>query len=361
LWLSNLPYTDPLEQRQASVLQGLLLTLIVAGVLDIAEIVLSPAPLQNRLILSSVVVLFVFGLLFVLRRLRRGSLAGAARATVGVLLIASILALGVTGLRGQEIVLLVYVLPIVLAGFLLERGGLLVTAFLSLLSTIGIAILEAQGVSWIGLAPFPHTYLSVVLLLTFIIGLLCAFLDRFGTALRETLATARAREQELERLRLTLEATVEERTAALQTALTEVEARAAEQARLLTENEQQRTIVRDLSVPIIPISTATLVMPLVGALDSERLEQLQGVALEAVAQSRVHTLVLDITGVPIVDSQVAQGLFQVVRAARLLGTIVMLVGVRPEVAQTMVELGLDFQGMHTFRDLQAALDHSHHH
>jgi anti-anti-sigma regulatory factor len=93
----------------------------------------------------------------------------------------------------------------------------------------------------------------------------------------------------------------------------------------------------------------------------ERLEMLQAQALHAVEQGRAHTLVLDITGVPLVDHEVAQGLLQVVRAARLLGTIVMLVGIRPEVAETMVELGLDFQGMHTFRDLQAALDHSHHH
>jgi rsbT co-antagonist protein RsbR len=69
--------------------------------------------------------------------------------------------------------------------------------------------------------------------------------------------------------------------------------------------------------------------------------------------------VLDITGVSVVNSQVAQGLLNVVQAARLLGAAVTLVGVRPEVAQTIVGLGLTFPGMRTTSDLQAALDGMH--
>lgn len=68
---------------------------------------------------------------------------------------------------------------------------------------------------------------------------------------------------------------------------------------------------------------------------------------------------LDITGVSVVNSQVAQGLLNVVQAARLLGAAVTLVGVRPEVAQTIVGLGLTFPGMRTTSDLQAALDGMH--
>jgi rsbT co-antagonist protein RsbR len=62
--------------------------------------------------------------------------------------------------------------------------------------------------------------------------------------------------------------------------------------------------------------------------------------------------------VPVVDSLVAQGLLGVVQAAKLMGATVMLVGIRPEVAQTIVELGLPFEMIHTFSDLQAALTHS---
>lgn len=163
--------------------------------------------------------------------------------------------------------------------------------------------------------------------------------------------------QELSRLNSSLEQTVAERTAALQTALGEVQARSDEQAKLLETLEQQRLLLRELSVPVIPISESTLIMPLVGALDSTRLRELQDQALRALENSSARYLVLDITGVPIVDSQVAQGLLTVVQAARLLGARVLLVGIRPEVAQAIVGLGLDLREIYTTSDLQSALTH----
>lgn len=131
-----------------------------------------------------------------------------------------------------------------------------------------------------------------------------------------------------------------ERTAEVQAALCDVEARATEQAHLLAEVEQQRLAIRDMSVPVLPISTKALMMPLVGALDSDRLHLLQQQALQRIEQSSATHLILDITGVTVVDTQVAQGLIEVVQAARLLGAEVVLVGIRPEVAQTMVGLGI---------------------
>jgi anti-anti-sigma regulatory factor len=152
-----------------------------------------------------------------------------------------------------------------------------------------------------------------------------------------------------------LEERVAERTNALHTALADLETRAAAQTDLLAALEQERAIVRELSVPVIPISATTLIMPLVGTLDTERLHQLQTRALQALEGSAARTLILDITGVPVVDTQVAQGLLQVVFAARLLGARVMLVGIRPEVAQALVGLGIDMRTIRTFSDLQSAL------
>jgi anti-anti-sigma regulatory factor/HAMP domain-containing protein len=152
-----------------------------------------------------------------------------------------------------------------------------------------------------------------------------------------------------------LEQRVAERTVDLQHALDDVEARAQAQERLLTENQQQREMIREMSVPVLPVTESTLVMPLVGALDSERLRLVQDQALREVERARAHTLILDITGVPIVDSQVAQGLMLVVQAARLLGTEVLLVGIRPEVAQAIVGLGLNLPGLRTYTNLQSAL------
>jgi rsbT co-antagonist protein RsbR len=154
-----------------------------------------------------------------------------------------------------------------------------------------------------------------------------------------------------------LEATVTARTAELQGALAEVRQRAELQDRLLREIEQQRSTILDLSVPVIPISATTLIMPLVGALDSARLMQIQEQALHTIERSSATHLIMDITGVPIVDTQVAHGLLGVVGAARLLGAEVLLVGIRPEVAQAIVGLGLSLDGMRTASDLQSVLGH----
>jgi rsbT co-antagonist protein RsbR len=107
----------------------------------------------------------------------------------------------------------------------------------------------------------------------------------------------------------------------------------------------------------LPISRHTLVMPLVGELDSVRLQLVQEQALLALEKTAARSLVLDITGVPVVDTTIAQGLLQVVQAARLLGAEVMLVGIRPEVAQSIVGLGIDLQYTRTSSDLQTALGH----
>jgi rsbT co-antagonist protein RsbR len=152
-----------------------------------------------------------------------------------------------------------------------------------------------------------------------------------------------------------LEQRVADRTVDLQRALDEGEKRAREQERLLAENRQQRETIREMSVPVLPVTDSTLVMPLVGALDTARLRLLQDQALRAIERAPIRTLILDITGVPLVDSQVAQGLMMVVQAARLLGTEVLLVGIRPEVAQAIVGLGMSLPGLRTYNNLQSAL------
>jgi CHASE3 domain sensor protein/anti-anti-sigma regulatory factor len=130
------------------------------------------------------------------------------------------------------------------------------------------------------------------------------------------------------------------------------EASHAQIAQQLDVIDQQQALIRDISVPVLPLLASTLVMPLVGALDSKRLMLMQEQALHALERSSARQLILDITGVPIVDTQVALGLMQLVQAAQLLGTRVSIVGIRPEVAQALVGLGISLSNIKTFSTLQ---------
>jgi anti-anti-sigma regulatory factor/HAMP domain-containing protein len=157
-------------------------------------------------------------------------------------------------------------------------------------------------------------------------------------------------------------ATIQQRTSALETqheqanmARLEAEAARAEIAKQLATIEEQRSVIREMSVPVLPLSHSTLVLPLIGALDSERLVLIQEQALHAIEELAARYLILDITGVPIVDTAVAQGLIQVVLAAGLLGTEVVLVGIRPEVAQAVVGLGIQLSDIITRSTLQSGL------
>jgi anti-anti-sigma regulatory factor len=114
----------------------------------------------------------------------------------------------------------------------------------------------------------------------------------------------------------------------------------------------QAAALRDLATPLIPISGQVVAMPLVGAMDTQRAQQVIEVLLRGVEASRARIAILDITGVPLVDTQVANALVAAAQAVRLLGAQVILTGIRPEVAQTLVGLGVDLAGLVTRATLQ---------
>lgn len=119
--------------------------------------------------------------------------------------------------------------------------------------------------------------------------------------------------------------------------------------------EEQQATIRHMSVPILPVMHRTIVMPLIGTLDHERLQLVNDQALKAIEQTRATHLILDITGILVVDRDVADGLMKVIQATSLLGASVLLVGVRPEVAQTIVSLGIDLSDVATQSTLQSGI------
>ena len=102
-------------------------------------------------------------------------------------------------------------------------------------------------------------------------------------------------------------------------------------------------------------------MPLIGVIDTERAAMLIESLLRGVEQYRASLVILDVTGVPIIDTQVARTLLDAARAVKLLGTQTMLVGLRPELAQTIVGLGLDLTELSTQADLQSGVRHAMRH
>jgi rsbT co-antagonist protein RsbR len=181
-------------------------------------------------------------------------------------------------------------------------------------------------------------------------------LNLFHARMTETLAQTRIANAALRDSQATLEGQVAERTASLQRALDDLQIRAEEQARLLDETAQQRATIRALSLPVLPVNETTLAIPLVGALDADRLRDLQEQTLRAIERSGARRLVLDITGVPAVDGEVAQGIVQVAQAVRLMGARVVLAGIRPEVAQALVSLDADLDGLEAAATLQEGID-----
>ncbi len=121
------------------------------------------------------------------------------------------------------------------------------------------------------------------------------------------------------------------------------------QARLREE------ILAELSTPLIPISEHVVVMPLIGTIDRNRADNIVQALLGGVTMARAQVAIIDITGVPNVDVEVAQSLVRAARGVRLLGAQVVLTGIRPEVARTLIALGTDLQGITTLGTLQSGI------
>lgn len=120
----------------------------------------------------------------------------------------------------------------------------------------------------------------------------------------------------------------------------------------------QATQLRETSTPIIPIYEGIVVLPLIGAIDSYRAGQITETLLQRISVINASVVILDITGVPLVDTGVAHALVHASKAVRLLGAEVVVVGIRPEIAQTMVQLGVDLTGITTHADLQLGMTYA---
>jgi rsbT co-antagonist protein RsbR len=121
--------------------------------------------------------------------------------------------------------------------------------------------------------------------------------------------------------------------------------------------DAQTSLLDELSVPVIQVWESVLLLPLVGVIDDRRAARVMENMLQAISTAGAQFVILDITGVPLVDTSVAGYLVRAVQAAQLLGCQSILVGISPEIAQTLVTLGVDFSQISTRATLQNGLEY----
>jgi rsbT co-antagonist protein RsbR len=119
---------------------------------------------------------------------------------------------------------------------------------------------------------------------------------------------------------------------------------------------QQRVAIRDLSTPVLCVREGLLILPIIGLIDARRARQLTESLLHSIRENRGKVAVMDVTGVPAIDPAIANRLVQTVDAARLLGATVIVTGVSPEIAQTLVTIGVDLSRMNTGGNLQGGIE-----
>jgi rsbT co-antagonist protein RsbR len=122
--------------------------------------------------------------------------------------------------------------------------------------------------------------------------------------------------------------------------------------------DTQQVRLRELSTPLIPLAEGVLAMPLIGSVDSARSEQIMETLLEGITTQKAHTAILDITGIRVMDAELAGAVMRAAHAARLLGAEVVLTGISAAAALMLVKVGVDLGGVMTLGTLQAGIAHA---
>lgn len=163
-------------------------------------------------------------------------------------------------------------------------------------------------------------------------------------SLRQAVEQSRAQAAEIERYRAGLEEQVTARTVELRQTLEQLQA--------------SMELIREVGSPILSIYEGVILAPLIGSMDSERAHTVMEQVFNGIARHRARVVIIDITGLPVVDTAVANTLVQTAQGARLLGATPVLVGIRAEVAQTLVGLGVDLQAIVTLASLREGLEYA---
>jgi anti-anti-sigma regulatory factor len=321
--------------RRLSILTRLLYVCggVVLALLVLLLILTGGVTAQNQITLAELAGLFVA--ICVAWGLARTRMLNPAAHLLFVALVAATLA---TSLPSGTNSGAIYTLFIPIVG-----ATLLLSPFWSL-GYAGLALLTYVAIYLIGQNPVNKTPLGLlfnVVLFGGYFGIVALLSFLAARGYEQQIQVGLTHAENLERARAELEERVAERTRDLSGALEDVR-RSAE-------------TIQQMSVPVLPIADGVLVLPLVGALDSQRAVLLTERLLDTIQRERAHMVLIDITGVPVVDTQVAGALIRASQAVQLLGAEPVICGIRAEVAQTVVGLGLDLGRLTSQRDLRSGL------
>jgi rsbT co-antagonist protein RsbR len=208
-----------------------------------------------------------------------------------------------------------------------------------------VGVYAAEVVGLIDFPSLPPLYFGDLILVVMVFCIVVFLLQVGSQNLNRALDQSRHNEQVLA-----------QRTAELAESHANLEQEMA--ARMQAEQERaqlQQQLIRELSTPIIPVLERIIVMPLVGSIDDTRARDITRALLAGIRQHRAQVVILDITGVPLVDSGVVSHLNKTIQAARLKGARTIITGISDAVAETIVDLEIDWSKTETLSDLQTGL------
>lgn len=325
--LITIAHPDTHTRRRGRILAIVLLVSIALASAFIPLILLTPAPLIGFGLVGVCLAVFAIGLGLV----HRGHVtaAGWLFALIEIAAIAASIPL-----NGNLIPIFFLTIPVIMAALVLPTAH---SWWVMLVGFAGMAI---------GILSMPGLLLDMERMDTLSAGALLLLTTTFlsylgGQAMEQSLYAAEMNARD---------------TAAAQARL-EVQARDLEvQAEALRHTEQQlHDLIATLETPTVALAEGVLLAPLIGAIDSRRAQTLTERLLNDIARQRVQLLILDIAGVTLIDTSVAQTLIRIMQAVRLLGCRVVLTGVAATVALTLTHLGTDLDGMETARSPQEVL------
>jgi anti-anti-sigma regulatory factor len=162
-------------------------------------------------------------------------------------------------------------------------------------------------------------------------------------------------DEAIQRAHVELESRVEERTRELQQINQSLQREVAERKRAEETIRRQTDEILELSTPVLQVWQGIVLAPLIGTLDSQRTQLFMERLLQTIVDTNSPAALVDITGVPAIDTQTAQHLIDTINAVKLIGAEVILTGVRPAIAQALVHLGIDLTGITTRASMAAGL------